>query len=102
MNVIHEYIDWESIWNNGIKIEEYEEDWVNEEQWKLIRGFISDDKVDMNISECEVQGDHYLMFVFSETGGQNESDTQGWSREYWFRVKADTDLMIIGCGYEQG
>jgi hypothetical protein len=40
------------------------------------------------------------VFFFGETGGQNESDNQGWSREYIFIV--DEDFMVIDTEYRQG
>ncbi len=50
-------------------------------------------------SECQVNGNH-LMFFFGEQGGQNESDTQGWSRDYTFTI--DKDFFIINVEYSQG
>ena len=35
-----------------------------------------------------------------KTGGQNESDTQGWSRDYCFIV--DEEFFIMDASYEQG
>ena len=49
--------------------------------------------------ECYLD-DNYLYFFFSETGGQNESDNQGWGRDYQFVV--DKDFNIIDEVYEQG
>lgn len=68
---------------------------------ETLKSFINDDSVELDFSECEIQGDE-LVFSFSETGGQNESDNQGWYRCYWFRVKPQEDFLITDSGYEQG
>ncbi len=101
MNSIAKDIDWAAIWHDEVKIKSQIEV-SDESDIEVLKNFVNDDKVELDFSECEFQGGDYLLFQFSETGGQNESDTQGWYRLYWFRVKPDDDFIIIDSGYEQG
>jgi hypothetical protein len=100
MNSIAKYLDWFSIWENEVKPQLTEEDLHSTEIWKHIQSF-NNDKLDIDIHECEIQDDE-LMFQFSEAGGKNESDTQGWFRCYWFKVQPEKDFLISDAGYEQG
>lgn len=100
MNNISKYLDWLSIWtnevepNNQIQI-------IEGSDLENLENFIKDDRVELDFSECEIQ-ENDLVFSFSETGGQNESDTQGWYITYWFKVNPEEDFIINDSGYEQG
>ena len=99
MNVsINEYIDFEAIWDYEvcISVEEYSDD---EDTIAVIKQFRKDDLVEFVKSECSLE-DNKLQFFFSESGGRNESDTQGWSRDYTIIV--DAEFAIIKATYEQG
>jgi hypothetical protein len=101
---IDKYINWGDIWENEVclktAIDDFgERDGDHTETIDVIKQFIKDTKVELIREECYLD-DNYLYFFFSETGGQNESDTQGWSRDYQFVV--DKDFLIINANYEQG
>ena len=100
MNNINKYIDWSSIWNNEVNLLE-ELEYLTGNSLYILKSFIDDKDVELDPSECEISG-KYLIFTFSESGGQNESDTQGWSREYWFTVDPDSDFEIKSSEYQQG
>lgn len=97
---IDKYIDWESIWNDNIILTDILEYCENENYKKIIEQFLDDTEVDLLLSECELLNDNKLFFSFGESGGQNESDTQGWSRNYDFIFDKDFDLISVD--YEQG
>lgn len=99
---IDKYINWNGIWEEEVCLEtsiEMLEDDDKTNSVAIIKKFIEDDNVSLICSECYIK-DGGLFFFFGETGGQNESDTQGWSRDYCFVV--DEDFMIIDASYEQG
>lgn len=100
---IDKYINWSEIWDQEIcletSIECLEDNSVNFTTIQIIQQFQNDDSVEFDVDECYTHEDK-LIFMFSETGGQNESDTQGWSREYTFIV--DSDFMVIDADYQQG
>lgn len=100
MNSIVKYIDWGSIWTNEVNVSE-EIEFLEGDEKIVARNFLKDKDVELDISECEIREDN-LIFVFSEQGGQNESDTQGWSREYCFCIVPQADFGIRYCNYEQG
>lgn len=108
---INKYIKWDEIWTEEVDVQNaigylnYED----ENEYKIIKileDFLKDKDVELNFDECyfeydsDEDNDGRLFFFFSETGGQNESDTQGWSREYSFIV--DSNFLIIGASYLQG
>lgn len=108
---ISKYINWAELWDNEIclqtSIDCLDEDDVTENEIiNVIKQFISDKNVDLDFDECLLDSENrynensVLIFFFSETGGQNESDTQGWSREYIFVV--NDEFMIIDAEYRQG
>lgn len=99
---INKYIKWPEIWDD-IDLEDsmdLMEDANLQDSIKTIRSFIKDQNVEMMADECYMRDDK-LFFFFGETGGQNESDNAGWSRNYSFVVDAD-DLTIMSAEYEQG
>lgn len=65
----------------------------------MIQQFKEDKDVELMYQECTINEDK-LIFFFGETGGQNESDNQGWSRDYTFIV--DANFLIIDAEYSQG
>lgn len=101
---IDKFINWDEIWSEEICLQTSidcleEDDDKNIEIISVIKQFQQDKDVELIISECTLN-EGKLIFFFSETGGQNESDNYGWSRDYTFVV--DSDFMIINAGYSQG
>jgi len=102
---INKYINWNEIWDeeicpmSSIDCLGYGDDYEKKESIKVIKQFMEDKNVKLISDECHIDDD-VLYFFFSETGGQNESDTQGWSRDYCFSV--DSDFMIVEAEYSQG
>ncbi len=99
---INRYIKWEEIWDD-VDLEDsmdLMEDANLQDSLKTIRCFINENSAEMIVDECYMRDDK-LFFFFGETGGQNESDPQGWSRNYTFVVDAD-DLTVMSAEYEQG
>lgn len=108
---INKYIKWDEIWAEQVDVQNAMEylDYEDENECKIITilsDFLKDKNVELNFDECcfeydsDKDNDGRLFFVFSEDGGQNESDTQGWSREYSFIV--DSNFLIIEASYSQG
>ena len=95
---IDKYIKWDEIWNNEIFLDVDIDEQPEFE--KIINQFQKDDRVSIDTNECCIYNNKEFVFVFSERGGQSESDTQGWSREYYFTF--DSDYLLIGAKYEQG
>lgn len=101
---INKYINWNEIWIEEVCIDKelniLEDIYnVNPILINTIKQFIEDKDVQLLFDECYMDDDK-LIFCFGETGGQNESDNQGWSRDYTFIV--DPDFMIINAEYSQG
>jgi len=100
---INNYIKWDEIWDKEIclqtSIDCLEDDEINTKIIGIIQQFMDDNEVGLISSECEMYSNK-LLFFFGESGGENESDTQGWSRDYTFIVNAD--FMIIEAYYSQG
>ncbi len=94
---LSKYIDWNKLWEEEICLETAKD---NEKFESLISGFQKDKSVELYESECCLDEKGRLIFCFSETGGQNESDTQGWSRDYTFVF--DSDFLLINAEYSQG
>ena len=102
---IDKYINWGDIWENEVclktAIDVFEDGEVYNEIVETIKQFQKDENVIILNDECSYDSDNgQLVFFFGETGGQNESDNQGWSREYIFIV--DEDFMVIDTEYRQG
>jgi hypothetical protein len=96
---IDKYIDWQSIWYNEIILLDIL-GYCNDKYKEVINQFLKDDNVDLLLSECQLLENDELFFSFEESGGQNESDTQGWSRNYDFVF--DKDFYLISVEYSQG
>lgn len=104
---IDKYINWVDIWDNEVclktAIDDFEQrdDEVYNKIVETIKQFQKDENVTLLNDECSYDSDNgQLVFLFGETGGQNESDNQGWSRDYVFIV--DEDFMVIDTEYRQG
>lgn len=107
---IDKHIKWDKIWKEEICLQASidclnENDETEIEIINIIQQFISDKNVTLNFDECFLNSESQyegtiLTFFFSETGGQNESDMQGWSRDYIFIV--NEGFLIIDAVYTQG
>jgi hypothetical protein len=102
---LDKYINWGDIWENEVclktAIDVLEDGEDYNEIVETIKQFQKDENVIILNDECSYDSDNgQLVFFFGETGGQNESDNQGWSREYIFIV--DEDFMVIDTEYRQG
>lgn len=93
------YIKWDELWGEEVCLETAKDYLTNDLYLKLLDNFLIDENITLNVDECYLNNNK-LYFIFSETGGQNESDTQGWSRDYIFVVSYDYE--ILGIYYEQG
>lgn len=114
MNIdIDKYIKWDEIWSEEVSLQTSidclnEDDETEKGIIGVIKQFQNDNGVTLDFNECVINttsnwynNDGFVLtFFFNETGGQNESDTQGWSREYTFIV--NEDFMIIDAQYTQG
>lgn len=98
---VNKYIQWYKIWNEEVDLQ-LSTDILDEnrtETISIIQHFLNEENMSLLAGECELTSEG-MLFVFGESGGQNESDCQGWSRNYTFTV--DFDFMIINAKYEQG
>ncbi len=95
------YIKWEEIWDDEIGTINIEED---NEYAEMVKDFIeelySDSELELMEEGCELLDNGNLVFFFSESGGQNESDTQGWSRD--FTLEFEEDYTFVSIEYSQG
>jgi hypothetical protein len=66
----------------------------------ILKKFRQDKEVKLMSEECYITPIGDIIFFFGEQGGQNESDTQGWSRDYTFTL--DSNFIIINANYSQG
>jgi hypothetical protein len=99
---LSKYIMWDDIWENEVCLETSIDNLEDDNHLttiEVIRNFINDNDVELLRDECYLLYGR-LYFFFSETGGQTEGDTQGWSRDYSFVV--DENFSIINANYEQG
>lgn len=101
---IDKYINWDEIWDKEVcvqtSIDCLSDDKKNIKIIGVIEQFREDNDVVLTTSECTQGQDNNLVFYFGDSGGQNESDNQGWFRYYTFAV--DSDFMIIDAEYCQG
>jgi len=103
MNFIHEYVDWSEMWDTEVDVQasiDSMDEVIDQEIRDVLIDFKKDSTVELDISECQLTDQGTLVFVFSESGGQNESDNQGWSRSYWIEV--DKDFLVISAEYDKG
>lgn len=92
---IDKYIKWDEIWEEEIFLDS------NDEKYhEIIEQFLNDKNVELIYNECYINEHNELLFFFGESGGENESDTQGWSRDYTFIF--DKDFLLIDAEYSQG
>lgn len=101
---IDKYIKWDEIWENEISlktsIDYLEDDDKNIKTIGVVKQFKEDNDVELYQDECFLTEKEEFVFTFGETGGQNESDTQGWSRDYIFIF--DKDFSLVHAEYSQG
>lgn len=97
---IDKYINWNELWDEEIDLS-IAKDWCKEdsEPARLISSFLEETEMELLQSECQINNGNFVFF-FSESGGQNESDTQGWSRDYTFTF--DEEFNFIDVEYSQG
>lgn len=95
---IDKYINWEEIWDNEVCLD-IPTDNLPPKQINLIDRFREETDLELLFQECSYDGD-LLHIYWGESGGQNESDTQGWSRDYLFIL--DEDFIILDVIYSQG
>lgn len=95
---IDKYINWGEIWEKEVCLETAK-DVLPQNLVVLIKRFQQEEEMELLLDEC-TKTTSGLTFFFGETGGQNESDTQGWSRDYVFTV--GNDFLIIDVEYSQG
>jgi hypothetical protein len=93
---INKYINWAEIWDKEVDLTTCE----NPEIIDIIKSFSQEKEMELMRDECYITAMGNIIFFFGESGGQNESDTQGWSRDYTFTL--DPDFMIIDAEYSQG
>ena len=96
---INKYINFEAIWNEEIDLTGD----FDEKYSKLLNNFlfeIDNNSLELLVTECDLQDNGNLLFFWSESGGQNESDNQGWSRDYTLVFNDEFDLIDIE--YSQG
>ena len=98
------YIKWDEIWDNEIFLYKDDENGEYNEYAELINDFIDErnDNSDLELmqEECELLENGNLLFFFGESGGANESDTQGWSRNYIFVFTCE--YLFCSVEYSQG
>lgn len=92
---IDKYIDFHSIWKNEIILDPKDERFT-----EIINQFLNDNNLELLSCQCELVNGDEILFFFSESGGDNESDTQGWSRDYTFIF--DKNFNLIDVEYSQG
>ena len=95
----NEYINWVDLWGEELKTN-------TEEDYSLIEnstldGFRKEKGLILSTTECYVDFESKTFnLFFSKSGGQNESDNQGWYISYCLVFDADYTLKDIS--YEQG
>ncbi|PTX43424.1 hypothetical protein C8P64_1951 [Christiangramia gaetbulicola] len=94
---INKYINWGELWEEEICLETAKD--YNPSLIEKIERFQNDKEVELIFDECHIDDDRIYIF-FGETGGENESDTHGWSRDYSFVF--DKDFMLLSLNYTQG
>ena len=113
--ILNKYIDWIKLWDEEVYLDETDfliEDELHQtkkdELIELLNRFESNLNLSLDFDECfiEIINKDLIHFIFSftEYGGQNESDTQGWYVGYQFIFQQENggDLNLIDITYEQG
>ena len=99
MSIFNKYINWQKMWNEEHLLKT---EYIKEEYHEVWDQFVKDNNVELIDSECSYdQHSHSLIFFFSETGGRNESDNVGWSRDYYLSFDVN-DFDLNGIEYQQG
>lgn len=104
MNILNKFINWNYLYHQELRfsIDESLFDEDNNDDAKLIeliKQFKNDSQVELDKDECYIKDNQIILF-FSETGGENESDPDGWSRVYSLEFNGDGELINID--YSQG
>jgi len=89
---IDKYINFSAIW--------YEEIYLENDDSEMVKTFLSEDNLEFIIGDCQLRDNGDMLFVFGESGGQNESDNQGWSRGY--ELLFNSNFELINIEYFQG
>ena len=97
---IDKYINWHELYDEEIDLSITVEYVKNRKHKELINDFLLERNMDLMHDECSTNNKGDLIFFFGETGGQNESDTQGWSRDYCIVFNKNLDFKSIE--YSQG
>lgn len=96
---ISKFVNWSELWEElEASVDESLFDEDSEIISKILQ-FTNDKNVEILHDECFIE-DGVIHIFFSESGGQNESDNQGWSRDYCLIFNLDFELIDIT--YEQG
>lgn len=99
---INKYIDWSALWEHEVDLTI--NDFLNKEQKLILFNFRNDSDVMLNREECSIEinslDNLQYNICFSDSGGQNESDNQGWSREYY--ITLDDGFILKDITYTQG
>ena len=96
---VSKYVNWMELWNEEVCLDESCLDESLIKAKENLEMFKQDIDVELMNYECDIVESGYLIY-FGETGGQNESDNQGWSRDYCFHL--NFDFTIQDVTYEQG
>tara|TARA_R110000744_G_scaffold317269_1_gene423909 strand:- start:1574 stop:1870 length:297 start_codon:yes stop_codon:yes gene_type:complete len=96
---VSKYVDWMELWFEEVCLDNSCLDELRSKAKENLEMFKQDTDVELVNDECDIVESGYLIY-FGETGGQNESDNQGWSRDYCFHL--DFDFIIQDVTYEQG
>ncbi len=102
MNILNKFINWNYLYHQELRysvdssvFDEYNDAKLIE----LIEQFNAETELELIKDECYIQ-DNKIVIFFGETGGQNESDPDGWSRDYSLVFNGDGELEEIN--YMQG
>jgi len=96
---VSKYVNWSELWSEEVCLEGNCLNELLNDAKENVKMFQQDTNVELVDNECDIVESGYLIY-FGETGGQNESDNQGWSRDYCFHL--DFDFTIQDVTYEQG
>lgn len=97
---IDKYIQWDELYYEECDLSVIVDYVKNKKNKELIRRFLLEQNMQLMRDECSTNKKGDFTFFFGETGGQNESDTQGWSRDYEIVFNKNFDFKSIE--YSQG
>ena len=93
------YIKWDDLWEDNCHIYVDERD-KDDEYYLLLKNFEDDDEIELMEEECILSENGDLLFFFSASAGQNESDTQGYNWDYTLIFNSEYQFKSIE--YSQG